>query len=89
MRNRQKNGAKTLSLLLLKEKGTTVMEGRADRGRQNGGARNSLPFPFNVDKTRPDQCDVPCMTERLLIRRDVARPWPTPTALQTTTARQA
>jgi len=45
MRNRQKNRAKTLSLLLLKEKGTVVREGRTDRGRQNGGAKNSL-FPI-------------------------------------------
>jgi len=41
-KNRQKNGMKTLSLLLLKEKGTAVKEGRADRGRHNGGARISL-----------------------------------------------
>ena len=42
MKNRQKNGTKTLSLLLLKEKGTTVREGCADRGSQNDGARISL-----------------------------------------------
>ena len=42
MRNRQKNGAKTLPLLLLKEKGTLVMEGHADQRRKNSGARNSL-----------------------------------------------
>ena len=46
--------AKTLSLLLLKEKGTMVKEGRADRGRQNGRARISLSFPFNVDETCPE-----------------------------------
>jgi len=45
MRNRQKNGAKTLSPFLLKEKGTTIREGRTDPGRQNGGAKNSL-FPI-------------------------------------------
>ena len=54
MKNRQKNGTKTLSLLLLKEKGTTVKEGHADRRRQNGGARISLSFPFNVDETCPE-----------------------------------
>ena len=54
MKNRQKNRTKTLSLLLLKEKGTTVKEGRADRGRQNGGARISLSFPFNADETCPE-----------------------------------
>ena len=54
MKNRQKNETKTLSLLLLKEKGTTVKEGRADRGRQNSGARISLSFPFNVDETCPE-----------------------------------
>jgi hypothetical protein len=42
MKNRQKNRTKTLSLLLMKEKGTTVREGRADRGSQNDGARISL-----------------------------------------------
>ena len=55
MRNRQKNGAKSLSLLLLKEKGTAIREGRADQGRQNGGVRNSLSFPFNADETHPDR----------------------------------
>ena len=54
MKNRQKNGMKTLSLLLLKEKGTSVKEGRADRGRQNSGARISLSFPFNADETCPE-----------------------------------
>ena len=54
MKNRQKNRTKNLSLLLLKEKGTTVKEGRADRGRQNGGARISLSFPFNADETCPE-----------------------------------
>ena len=51
MKNRQKNETKTLSLPLLKGKGTTVKEGRSDQGRQNGGARISLSFPFNADKT--------------------------------------
>jgi len=36
---------KNLSLLLLNGKGTTVREGCADRGRQNGGAKISL-FPI-------------------------------------------
>ena len=54
MKNRQKNGTKTLSLLLLKEKRTAVKEGRADRGRQNGGARISLSFPFNEDEMCPE-----------------------------------
>jgi len=36
---------KNLSLLLLKGKGMAVGEGRANRGRQNGGARISL-FPI-------------------------------------------
>ena len=31
-----------------------VKEGRADRGRQNGRARISLSFPFNVDETCPE-----------------------------------
>ena len=55
MRNWLKNGAETLSLLLLKEKGTTVRKGRVDRGRRNGRAKNSLSFPFNADETRPDR----------------------------------
>ena len=54
MKNKQKNGTRTLSLLLLKGKGTAVKEGRADRGRQNGGARISLSFPFNADETCPE-----------------------------------
>ena len=54
MKNRQKNGTKTLSLLLLKEKGTMVKEGRADRGRQNGRTRISLSSPFNADETCPE-----------------------------------
>ena len=32
MKNRQKSGMKTLSPLLLKEKGAAVMEGRVDQG---------------------------------------------------------
>ena len=36
MRNRRKNKAKTFSILVLKEKGTIVRGGRADRERQNG-----------------------------------------------------
>ena len=55
MRNRRKNGAKTFSLLLLKEKGTIVRGGCADRERRNGGAKNPLSFPFNADETRPDR----------------------------------
>ena len=55
MRNRQKNRAKTLSLLPLKEKRIAVREGRAVRGRQNGGAKNPLSFPFNADGTHPDR----------------------------------
>jgi len=51
----KERGEKTLSLLLLKEKGTTVREGHADRGRQNSGAKNPLSFPFNVDETCPDR----------------------------------
>ena len=55
MRNRQKNGAKAFSLLLLKEKGTTVRGGRVDRGSRNGGAKNPLSFPFNADGMHPDR----------------------------------
>ena len=55
MRNRRKNRAKIFSLLLLKEKGTTVRGGRADRERQKGGAKNPLSFPFNAAKTCPDR----------------------------------
>ena len=54
MKNRQKNEGKTLSLLLLKEKGTSAKEGRADQERQNGGARISLSFPFNAYETCPE-----------------------------------
>ena len=54
MKNRQENETKTLSLLLLKGKGTTVKGGRTDRGRQNGGAKISLSFPFNADETCPE-----------------------------------
>ena len=53
MKNRQKSGTKTLSLLLLKGIGTTVKEGRANRGKQNGRARISLSFSFNADETCP------------------------------------
>jgi len=56
MRNRQKNGSKTLSPLLLKEKGTTVREGRADQEKAKWRSEElSLSFPFNADKTHPDQ----------------------------------
>ena len=55
MRNRQKNRAKTLSLLLLKEKGTTVREGRADRKAKRRSKKLSLSFPFNADEARPDR----------------------------------
>ena len=72
MRNRRKNRAKTFSLLLLKEKGTIVRGGHADRERRNSGAKNPLSFPFNVDETCPDRWDAPCLTEWLLIRWDVA-----------------
>ena len=54
MRNRRKNGAKTFSLLLLKEKGTTVRGGRVDRERKNGRAKNPLSFLFNAVGTHPD-----------------------------------
>ena len=54
-RNRRKNRAGTFTLLLLKEKGTTVRGGHADWERQNGGVKNPLSFPFNADETRPDR----------------------------------
>jgi len=44
MKNMQKNGTKTLSPLLLKEKGAAVTEGHTDRGSQNDGVRISLFF---------------------------------------------
>jgi len=45
MRNRRKNGVKTFSLLLLKQKGTVVRGGHIDRERRNGGTKNPL-FPI-------------------------------------------
>ena len=41
-----KNREKTSSLLLLKEKGTTVRGGHADRERRNDGAKKPSLFPI-------------------------------------------
>ena len=54
MRNRQKNRAKTFSLLLLKEKGAAVGEG-APIGGDKTAERKTLSFPFNADGTCPDR----------------------------------
>ena len=51
--NRQKNGADSLSLLLLKGRGAAVRKGHADQEGKTAG-RKSLSFPLNADKTCPD-----------------------------------
>ena len=56
MRNRQKNRAKTFSLLLLKEKGTTVRGGRVDRERQNSGVKTlSLSHLMQMRRALTDE----------------------------------
>ena len=46
MRNRQKNRAKPLPLLLLKEKGTTVREGNADQEKAKRQSEELSLFPI-------------------------------------------
>ena len=46
MRNRQRNRVKALSLVLLKERGTTVGKVTAIEERQNDGGEKPSPFPI-------------------------------------------
>ena len=55
MKNMQKNGTKTLSPLLLKEKGAAVTEGHVDRGGQNDGARISFFHLMQIGRILTDK----------------------------------